>query len=129
MHILNLIAQVPATLPTIGDANRKTILGPFSDAASGWAPGDKVAHLLSQIVGFLTVAGGIWFLIQLIVGAFKWMTSGGDKNNVEAAKEHLTHAIISLAILVAAYVITGLVGVIFGLDILNPQVILPTLKP
>ena len=89
----------------------------------------RVSHLISNIIGILTLAGGIWFLIQFIIGAFRWITSGGDKQNVEAAKEHLTHAVISLAILISAYVIAGLVGAIFGLDILNPQKIIPLLGP
>lgn len=104
-------------------------LGDLSKLTNPGAVGNRITFVLSNIVGFLTILGGIWFMIQFLIGAFKWITSGGDKNNVEAAKEHLTHAVISLAILVAAYIITGLVGAIFGLDILNPQNIISGLVP
>ncbi len=126
-----LISKVER-IGSIGDTSTFSGLGPFSDLFNISNPvivGNKIAGMMSIIVGFLTVVGGLWFIIQLVVGAFKWMTSGGDKNNVEQAKEHFTHAIISLGILVAAYMIAALVGVVFGLDILNPQNIIPKLGP
>lgn len=119
-----------ATLPTIG-APVNSGFGPFGDA-SGYGigtVGDKITKMFSNILGILTLIGALWFIIQLVVGAFKWMTSGGDKSNVEQAKEHFTHAIISLGILVAAYVIAALVSVIFGVEILNPTNVLQQLKP
>lgn len=127
-----------AKMQSIGDIGADPAtggLGPFGNFFShlygdkGQATGEVLALVVSKIVGVLTVVGGIWFLIQFLIGAFKWITSGGDKTNVEAAKEHLTHAVISLAILVSTYIIAGLVGAIFGLDILNPQNILPKLAP
>ncbi|MCL5675950.1 MAG: pilin [Patescibacteria group bacterium] len=124
-----LAASTPiGTIGQVGQGN----FGPLGDLGKLTNPGsvaERISFLLSNILAFLTVLGGIWFMIQFLVGAFKWITSGGDKNNVEAAKEHLTHAVISLAILVSAYIIVGLVGAIFGLDILNPQKILPGLVP
>ena len=126
-----LISKVER-IGSIGDTSTFSGLGPLSDLFNISNPvivGNKIAGMMSIIVGFLTVVGGLWFIIQLVVGAFKWMTSGGDKNNVEQAKEHFTHAIISLGILVAAYMIAALVGVVFGLDILNPQNIIPKLGP
>lgn len=101
-------------------------LGPFSKGSG--TPGVELASIVSKVVGIITVAGGIWFLIQLLVGAFKWINSGGDKNNLDQARDHLTNAIISLGIMVAAYVLAGLFGIIFGLDVLNPQNILGNLK-
>ena len=126
----NLIAQ--QILGHFGDPDVKSGLGIFSNLFGEPSPdvaGEKLSGIVSKIVGVITVAGGIWFILQFLVGAFKWITSGGDKNNVEQAKEHLTHAVISLGILVAAYVLAGLFGIIFGLDILNPQNIIPKLGP
>lgn len=126
------LAASQQSLWYIGDTNNKSGgLGPFSNAVY-WGMAnlnENLTGLISKIVGFLTVLGGVWFMIQFMIGAFKWITSGGDKTNVEQAKEHLTHAVISLAILVSAYIITGLVGAVFGLDILNPQTVIRQLVP
>ncbi len=129
MNYSNLLAQV--TLGHFGDTNVKSGFGPFSNffGSNCGDIGIGLTGLISKIVGVLTVAGGIWFIIQFLIGAFRWITSGGDKTNVEAAKEHLTHAVISLAILVSTYIIAGLVGAIFGLDILNPQKMIPLMGP
>ncbi len=110
----------------IGQIGEGDGLGPFSKGST--TPAAVLAGIVSKVVGIITVAGGIWFLIQLLVGAFKWINSGGDKNNLDQARDHLTNAIISLGILVAAYVLAGLFGIIFGLDVLNPQNILGNLK-
>lgn len=129
--IMNNFLASNTRIGTIGQIGNGDF-GPLGDLGKIATPGDvgnRITFLLSSLIGFLTVLGGIWFMIQFIIGAFKWITSGGDKNNVEAAKEHLTHAVISLAILVSAYIIVGLVGAIFGLDILNPQNIIPRLVP
>ncbi len=121
-------------LGTIGDSSKVGGFGPFGNV--GFMGARDIAALsarftgvLSVILAIITISAGLWFTIQFLIGAFRWITSGGDKGNVEAAKEHLTHAVIGLAILVAAYVITGLIGVIFGLDILNPQNIIQKLGP
>lgn len=120
-------------LGTIGDSAKAGGFGPFGNvgfmgARNIAALSAKFTGVISVLLAMITISAGIWFLIQFVIGAFKWMTSGGDKNNVEAAKEHLTHAVIGLAILVAAYVIAGLIGVIFGLDILNPQTVINNLS-
>lgn len=120
------ITTLQLNLGTIGKGQG---LGPFSGVGDIGNAANAVSDIISKIIGVLTVAGGIWFIIQFLIGAFKWITSGGDKTNVEAAKEHLTHSVIALAILVSAYIIAGLVGAIFGLDILNPQKIIPGLGP
>lgn len=133
ISLLTTLLAASQQLKPIGDAdNKQGGLGPFSNVYNyGGVTGLGVAAegLISRIIGVLTVAGGIWFIIQFIIGAFKWITSGGDKGNVEQAKEHLTHAVVALGILVAAYVIAGLVGAIFGLDILNLQAIIVKLAP
>ena len=127
---MTYLTSLLAVIQPIGElGNDPKALGPLSTYAKIGNPGKLTADVFSLILGVLTVAGGLWFLIQMIIGAFKWMTSGGDKNNIEQAKEHLTHAVISLAILVAVYVIAGIVGAIFGLDILNPEGIINSLKP
>ena len=46
---------------------------------------------------------------------------------METAKNKITYALIGLVVVVAAWVIMGIIGKILGLDILNPGAILPTL--
>lgn len=125
------LLAVSTDIGNIGDSNVKNGLGPFSNTYTKTIGeiGANFSGIISTIVGVLTLFAGIWFIIQFIIGAYKWISSGGEKQQVEEAKNHLTQAVVGLTIIVISYVLIGLVGTILGLDILNPQLIIPLLKP
>lgn len=82
------------------------------------------ANLLNQIisnfVGILTICAGIWFIFQFFIGAFSWLTAGGDKASLENAQKKLTNSVIGLVIVVAAIFIIEIIGNLLGLKILQP---------
>ena len=80
----------------------------------------QITNLISNVVGFLTIIGGLTFLIYFAVGALSWITAGGGADKVEKAKTTMTNATIGMIAMVAAYAITWIVGQILGVDILNP---------
>lgn len=105
--------------------------GPFGDIGSSNTAGlEAVIKVVSSVIGFMTVAASIWFLFQLIVGGISWVSSGGDKNNIENAKNRITHAFIGLIIVVAGWGILALAGTFFGYDILlsDPEKIINSIK-
>ncbi len=114
-------------------------LGPFGtitkELASGEAGGvtglQKVSNIISGIIGILTVAAGIWFMIQFLIGSFYWITSGGDKGKLQEAKNRITHAFIGLIIVIAGWSIIALMGKFFNFDILlsEPRTIIRGLYP
>jgi len=61
----------------------------------------------------------------LLVGGFKFITSGGDPKAVESAKNTLTHAIIGLVIILASYLVLVLIKELTGVDVTNFSVTLP----
>lgn len=106
--------------------------GPFSNlGASGdinEAAGGLV-QILSKVLGVITLCAGLWFFFKLVTGAFSYISAEGDKGKVEQAQQKITSAIIGLTLVVIAYALTGIIGRILGLDILNPQNIIPGLGP
>ncbi len=105
--------------------------GPFGDIANTPTAGlEAVIKVVSSVIGFMTVAASIWFLFQLIIGGISWVTSGGDKNNIENARNRITHAFIGLIIVVAGWGILALAGTFFGYDILlsDPLKIINSIK-
>lgn len=76
--------------------------------------------LISGIISLITILGGIWFLVQFIIGGFQWISAGADKGLLEIARLRMLHAAIGLMILVASYMVVGLIGNLLGLDIFNP---------
>lgn len=98
-------------------------LGPFQDTmpVGGTATTkERLGTFLSQIVTVMTVVAAIAFVLYFVLAAFKWITSGGDKNTVAEAKSQMTQSVIGLIAVVAAIFIVGLIGKVLGIDILNP---------
>ncbi len=83
------------------------------------AGGPAVGKLISAIVGFLLIFAFVLALIYLITGGIAWVLSGGDKANLEKARNKITQAIIGLIVVASAYAIFKLVGQFLGLDIGN----------
>lgn len=73
--------------------------------ASGYSPftiGQVMASLISAVLGFL----GVIFIVLILSAGFKWMTAGGNEENVKKAQETLKRATIGLIIILASYAIT-----------------------
>jgi hypothetical protein len=80
----------------------------------------SVELIVSRSLGFLTVLAGLFFIIYFFLGAFKWLTAGGDSGKVQKARDEMVQGVLGLIIIVAAYGIIGIVGSVLGLDLLNP---------
>lgn len=91
--------------------------------------GELFARFASTIFGFLTLLAGLAFLLYFALGAIKWITSGGDTNQVEAARNQMTAAAIGLVAIIAAYTVAGIVSLTLGIDILNPAKALQSIVP
>lgn len=78
-----------------------------------------VGKLISSVVGTMLVISSLLAFVFLILGGIQWITSGGDKAAMEAARNKITHAIVGLVIVGAAWAIMTLVGNYLGLSITN----------
>jgi hypothetical protein len=107
-------------------ANFGTGLNPSNPATSGLAafntadPLSSTELLFSQIIGFITLLGGMIFIVMFLNGAFKWIAGGEDSAKIQKARDLMVQAVIGLIVMVAGYGIIGLVGSIVGFDMLNP---------
>ncbi len=114
-------------------------LGPFGNLGNtisgGQSGGQKALELvtgaISSIIGIMTVAAGIWFIFQFIVGGFYWITSGGDKTKLETARDRINNAFVGLIVVVAGWSVLALAGQFFGYDIVigNPLKVIQDLTP
>ena len=96
------------------------LVGPGPTApATSTGLGESVAHLISVVIGLFTLVAGLWFLIQLILGGYAYMSAGGNKEKAQAASQKITQALIGLVIVVLAIFIINLLGYILNIDFLN----------
>jgi len=77
------------------------------------------SKLLSTLVAIGIMVGGLIFVVMLVLGAAQWISSGGDKGQMEAARSRITQAVIGLVVLFAVFAIIKLAEAIFGVNILN----------
>ena len=83
-----------------------------------------ISSLISAAVTLILIVAALVFFFMLIIGGIKWITSGGDKGQTEAARNQITAALIGLVIVFAAYAIISLVSTFFSINIL--QLTIPT---
>lgn len=79
------------------------------DSATDTAAQDKVNNLLTTIINLFSLIVGIVAVIMIIVGGFKYITSGGDSGNVTGAKNTILFAVVGLIIVALAQFIVRFV--------------------
>jgi len=82
--------------------------------------------IVSGILTILLIIAIIIAVFFLIYGGIRWITSGGDKQAVESARNHIVAAIIGLIIALLAFFIINIVLGLLGLGSLSTFT-LPTL--
>jgi len=81
------------------------------------AGGTIVGNIISALTGLFLVGGTIAALLFLLLGAFRWITSSGDKTKLQTAQDQITNAIIGLVVMAAAWAIMMLVGQFTGIGV------------
>jgi len=79
----------------------------------------EIGTLISAAVGTLLIVAALITFVYLILGGIQWITSGGDKTAMEAARNKITHAIVGLVIVGSAWAIMALVQNFLGISIIG----------
>jgi cytochrome bd-type quinol oxidase subunit 2 len=69
----------------------------------------KVNQLITDAVNIFSAIVGVISVIMIIFGGFKYITSGGDSNNVSSAKNTIIYAVIGLVVVAMAQFIVQFV--------------------
>lgn len=106
-------------------------IGPLGlQGQSGGCPGLPVfVDFFSKLIGVLTICAILWFVIQFILGGYKWLSSQGDSKSLEAARDQIMQSVIGLIFVLATLVILSVVGNIFGIDFLDLENLIKELSP
>lgn len=85
-----------------------------------------IGLLISALVGVLLIIAALMAFFFLILGGIQWITSGGDKAGMEAARNKITHAVVGLVIVGAAWAIMILIQNFLGVQIIGGTLSFPT---
>lgn len=99
----------------------------IGDAGSGDGDGGKVIGMLvGNIIGGIMIAGFLLSMVFVLLGGLSWITAGGDKAQLESARNKITNAIIGLIIVASIWAVMSLIGPFLGIDF--PTLPIPTIK-
>ena len=109
----------PAVIPAVANAQAANIAGNLCaggnlnygttsgcGASAGESQLDKVLH---QVINLFSLVVGAVSVIMIIVGGLKYITSGGESNNITSAKNTIVFAIVGLVIVALAQFIVHFV--------------------
>ena len=89
------------------------------------------ADILTFLIRFFFVIAGIAALVMLLWGALSWVTSGGEKEGVQKARDKIVNAIVGIILVVVALsIIWSMENIVFQKKIcfgLSCPVTLPNL--
>lgn len=73
--------------------------------------------IFSKILTLATTATGLVCFLMLIVGGFKYLTSGGDPKQTASAKGTLTWAVGGLVVIIAVWFILQFIEYFTGIEV------------
>ena len=78
-------------------------------------PVSQVENILSTVIGFLSIIAVIFFVIQVILAGYAFISGQGDEKKIEAARKKLTDGILGLTIVVIAFGAGAFISKLLGL--------------
>lgn len=92
----------------------------ITQAGASGAQGGGLFLLIANIFRFAAVVGGLILVFQIIMGGYGYLMANGDSKKVQLAWAKIWQAILGLAIVAGAFALAGVVGRLFGFNILSP---------
>lgn len=98
-------AQAAIENPVVGDLGKN----------EGASDGSKFIGYMVFLWRASVSLGGLAVILFFLLGAFEWITAGGDKNKIESARSKMTNSVIGLVLLVSSFVLLGFMSkLLFG---------------
>lgn len=100
-NLLKASIGVTGFLSAAGSALALDSVAQVNSGTLGFNPNQlNLGNLLSFVIRLLFIAAGLAALIFMLLGALSWITSGGNKENVEKAREKIQAAVIGIVLIV-----------------------------
>ena len=105
-----LVLAADCTGTTAKDAIQCGANGASGDSTqSSQASATSLSAIIGDVLNILSVIVGIIAVIMIIVGGFRYITSGGASDKVTSAKNTLLYAIVGLIVVALAQIIVQFV--------------------
>jgi len=105
---LTTVVGLMAALPVFAQLGTTVNRGLAYATIVGWGTQDlrtTIMLIINILMGFL----GIIAVLIVLYGGFKWMTAGGNEEQVGEAKKMIIAGVVGLAVIFASYAIASFV--------------------
>jgi hypothetical protein len=107
-----------------------SISGPGIQVDSSTDATPQLEKIISNVIGFLTIIAVIFFVIQIILAGYSFISGQGDPKKIEMSRKKLTDSILGLTIVVVAFGATAFISTLLGLgDVFNLSTFVNSIKP
>ena len=73
-----------------------------------------LSTLINPLISNILIISGILALGTILIAGFTFIVNSGDKAKTQQASQALTYGIIGLVVVVAAFIITRIIGAVLG---------------
>ncbi len=91
-----------------------------------YKPGQKLggssatfSKLLNPLITNILVISALTAFLTIIIAGFNYITASGDKAKAEQSARMLNYALLGLALVASAYLITRIIGSLINIDFFN----------
>jgi hypothetical protein len=88
--------------------------------------GTVLGNLFGALIGILFIFGFFLTFLYMVLGGLQWVSSGGEKAQLESARNKITHAFVGLILIGGAWAIMTMISAFFGLGF--PTLHIPTIN-
>lgn len=95
------------------------------DAATGGSNPIGLILFVSNMIKIVTLVAGLLVFLNVILAGLDIIGSNGDASKMEKAKDKILQSVLGLGVIISAYVIIALVGLVFFGDptyIISPTI-------
>ncbi len=71
-----------------------------------------IANIFTVIITLI----GLSAFVMLVVGAVRWMLSGGNSSNLDKARNTMTYAVIGIVVALSAFIVINLISGFTGVE-------------
>lgn len=108
---------ISTAIPTIGYDLRTNSIGVTAGADdTGVAATSSLEAIIRTVLGTLTLIAVIYFVIQMIMAGYGFISSQGDAEKIKTARNRVTNGILGLTIVVLAFGVGAFLAKVAGLD-------------
>ena len=72
-----------------------------------------IIFFLSNMITLITIVGGLWILVNIVMAAFIYFTGQGKPDSHTKVRDKFTMSGIGLLLMIGSYLVAALIGLIF----------------